>query len=360
MRASFEFQNREISERELDIYDARRAPLKLFGLYKPEREGKFERIPKDVADRTNERVSLLYSNTAGARLRFVTDSDFIAIGAICPPLVFPSPVAAASSPMGSFFFDLYIDGAHRGVLTPDSALQMGSSVGFDMSCGRYEARIDLKERCRRSITICFPSYIDISEVYIGVTCGASVEECEPYRNELPVVFYGSSITQGSCASRSGNTYENILSRRLNFDYINLGFAGACKAEEAIIDYLCDLPMCALVFDYDHNCPTAEYLERTHLPALKKLRAAHPDVPIILMSKPNIHNGRDEAAKRMRVIERSYEALLRDFGDVYFVNGLEVYDSRDSELMTLDGTHPTDFGFYCMAEALMPIFEKIFE
>ena len=150
----------------------------------------------------------------------------------------------------------------------------------------------------------------------------------------------------------------MLSRRLNFDYVNLGFAGACHAEAPMVDYLCTLPMSVLVFDYDHNCPSAEYLENTHLPALRKLRAAHPKVPIILMSKPNVHNGRDEAVKRMRVIERSYEALLKDGCDVYFVNGLDVFDSRDSEMMTTDGTHPTDFGFYCMAEALMPIFEKL--
>ena len=358
--SNFFFKSEIISERELDIYDARRAPLRLFGLYKPEREGKFERLPKDVADKTNERVSLLYSNTAGARLRFVTDSDFLAIGAICPSHVFPSPTSAAMIPAGSSFFDLYIDGHHKWVLAPKRISQKGAAIGFDLSDGRYEVSVDLGERRRRSITLCFPSFIDISEVYIGVTLGATVEECEPYRNELPVVFYGSSITQGSCASRSGNTYENILSRRLNFDYVNLGFAGACHAEAPMVDYLCTLPMSVLVFDYDHNCPSAEYLENTHLSALRKLRAAHPKVPIILMSKPNVHNGRDEAVKRMRVIERSYEALLGDGCDVYFVNGLDVFDSRDSEMMTTDGTHPTDFGFYCMAEALMPIFKKIFD
>ena len=35
-----------------------------------------------------------------------------------------------------------------------------------------------------------------------------------------IVFYGSSITEGGCASRPGNTYQGILSRRLNTEHIN--------------------------------------------------------------------------------------------------------------------------------------------
>lgn len=30
------------------------------------------------------------------------------------------------------------------------------------------------------------------------------------QNALPIVFYGSSITQGGCASRAGNTYVCLL------------------------------------------------------------------------------------------------------------------------------------------------------
>ena len=356
----FKFTRAEIASRKLDVYDSRRAPLKLFGLYKPEREGLFKRLPSDVAKATNERVGLLYTNTAGARLRFVTDSPFLALGAICQTMIFPSPTAAAVSGAGASCFDLYVDGKHVRVLSTEKLSQKGSAIGFDLSDERYEAFVDFETPRRRSITLCFPTAINISEVYIGVDEGFSVGECEPYRNDTPVVFYGSSITQGFCASRSGNTYPNILSRRLNFDFINLGFAGACKAEPQIIEYIGALDMSVLVYDYDHNCPNAEFLEKTHLKGLRKIREAKPTLPIILMSKPNIHNGRREAEERMRVIEKSYETLrLEGDENVYFVNGLQVFDSLDQEMMTVDGTHPTDFGFYCMAKALEPVFEKIF-
>lgn len=357
----FKFKRAEIASRNIDVYDSRRAPLKLFGLYKPERKGLFERLPSDVAMATNERVGMLYTNTAGARLRFVTDSPFLAVGAICQTTAtFPSPVTAAVSGAGASCFDLYVDGEHRRVLSPEKLSQKGSAIGFDLSDGRYEAYIDFEAPRRRSITICFPTAINVSDVYIGVDVGFTVTECEPYRNDAPVVFYGSSITQGFCASRAGNTYPNILSRLLNFDFINLGFAGACKAETPIIEYISTLDMSALVYDYDHNCPNAEFLEKTHLSGLRKIREANRDLPIILMSKPNIHNGREEAETRMRVIEKSYETLrLEGDENVHFVRGLSVFDSLDGEMMTVDGTHPTDFGFYCMAKALIPIFEKIF-
>ena len=302
----------------------------------------------------------MYTNTAGARLRFSTDSSYIALGAIYPPMIFSSERSAALSGAGAFCFDLYADGAHIRALLPQNVIQRGSVVSFDIADGRYETILPLGERKMRQITLCFPSFVNISELYVGLEQGAQVEAGVPYVNELPVVFYGSSITQGACASRGGNTYPNILSRKFNFDYLNLGFAGACKAEDPIIDYLCQLPMQMLVYDYDHNAPSVEYLKNTHLSALCRLREAHPDVPIVLLSKPNIHTGREQAMERMRIVEESYEALRRESNaPVHFVNGQEIYESCDSEMMTVDGTHPTDLGFYCMATALSEVFKIYF-
>ena len=355
----FEFNSQKIAEKGVKVYNARKAPFSIYGLYHPEEEGIFKRMPTDVAEATSRRVGLLYTNTSGARLRFATDSSFLAIGAIYPPMEFASPRSAALSGAGAFAFDLYADGKHVQVMSPTDTAQRGSVVSFDLEDGRYEACCAFPEKKLRYITLCFPSFVNISELYIGLEADAQLAEGEPYVNELPVVFYGSSITQGACACRSGNIYQNILSRKFNFDYLNLGFAGACKAEEAMIDYLCSLDMSVLVFDYDHNTPNVEYLRKTHLPALRKLRAAHPNVPIVLMSKPNQHNGKEAAIERKKVIEDSYNALKTEYeAPVYFVDGQKIFESCDSEMMTVDNTHPTDLGFYCMAKALEGIFEEI--
>ena len=346
-------------EKDIRFYSANSEYVSLHGVWYE--NGTYRRMPKDVAEATNWRVAMLYTHTSGARLRFCTDSPYIAVGAIYPPMEFSSPKSASLSSAGAFCFDMYADGKHCRVLLPQKTVQRGSVVSFDVEGGQYESFMSFSSKRMREITLCFPSFVDMSELYIGLKEGSKVEEGREYVNEngSPVVFYGSSITQGACASRSGNIYQNVLSRKFNFDYVNLGFAGACKAEDAIIDYLCSLDMSVLVFDYDHNTPNAEHLRRTHLPALRKLRAAHPDVPIVLMSKPNIHSGVAEAIERKNVIEDSYRALKSESDTpVYFVDGQKIFESCDSEMMTVDNTHPTDLGFYCMAKALEGIFEEL--
>ena len=352
MMSEFNFKNSEIISKALTIYNARSKPFRLHGLYKPQEPGVFKRIPFDVAEKTSKNVKILHTNTAGARLRFKTDSSYIAVGAIYPKMEFPSPCSTALSSAGAHSFDLYVDGKFCRVLWPKDIVQNGSINNFVIHDGQYEGSYDFVEKKMREITLCFPSFVDISDVYIGLKEASVVEESSDYVNEKPVVFYGSSITHGACASRPGNTYENILSRRLNMDYVNLGFTGSARAEDAIIDYISGMDMSVFVFDYDHNAPTPKHLEETHYLALKKFREAQPNTPIIMLSRPNQCGGEAEAKERVKIIEKSYQTLLSQ-GDknVHFINGQDIFNSHDSEMMTVDDTHPTDFGFYCMAEAI---------
>ena len=358
--AGFAFSSQNILSLSPAVFNARRAPFSIHGLYKPEEEGIFRRMPADIAEATNGGVKLLHTNTAGARVRFATDSSFIAVGAYYPPMEFYSKGAAALSGPGAFCFDLYADGRHVRVLEPDCLSADENQAFFDIKNGHYEALANFGGKKMREITLFFPSFVNVEDVYIGLEDGSVLTAASPYNNKKPVVIYGSSITQGACASRAGNTYPAILSRRHGFDFINLGFAGSALAEDVIIDYLCTLDASMLVFDYDHNSPNADFLKRTHLPALKKLRAAHPDIPFILLSRPNLSGGEGMTLARIEVIKESFRALENDgCGPVHFVNGNDIFKSCDSEMMTIDSTHPTDLGFFAMAKAMDDIFALYF-
>ena len=358
--SDFSFSSESISKLSPTVFNARRAPFRIHGLYKPEEEGAFRRMPTEIAEATNSGVKLLHKNTAGARVRFATDSSFIAVGAYYPPMEFHSKGSFALSGLGAFCFDLYADGRHAGVLQPECLSANENQAFFGIKDGHYEAFANFGAKRMREITLFFPSFVNVEEIFIGLEGNATIAEASPYKNEKPVVIYGSSITQGACASRAGNTYPNILSRRHGFDFINLGFAASAFAESAVIDYLCSLDASLLVFDYDHNSPNPDFLRRTHLPALKKLRAAHPDIPFILLSRPNLSGGEAQALERIAVIKESLHELENDgCGPVHFVNGNEIFKSLDSEMMTADGTHPTDLGFYAMAAALDGIFSLYF-
>ena len=348
----FVFKHPNIPTEKLTVHNARKEPFQICGLYQPKNVGIFRRMPTEVAEKVSKRVHLLHTNTAGGRLRFVTDSPYIAVGAIYPPMEFPSARTAAFAAASAFSFDLYADGKYCRILWPMELVQRGSVVSFDIPDGQYESFYELGEKKHRQITLHFPSFVNISDVYIGLQEGSVLEAAPEYVNEKPVVFYGSSITQGACASHPGNIYQNILSRKLNFDYLNLGFASGAKAEDAIIDYLCTLDMCMLIFDYDHNARDLAFLENTHLPALRKLRAAHPNIPFVVLSRPNREPTEEKALERAKLIKENCQIIAKEGNaPVHFIDGQSIFHSHDSEMMTIDGTHPTDLGFYCIAEAL---------
>ena len=275
---SFCFRTLPTQTETLTVYNAEHAPFRLYGLYPHKQDGLFARMPREIAEKVSEKVSLLYTNTAGARLRIATDSRTIAVGAVYPPMTFPSERSAALSGAGACCFDLYVDGAHCQVMSPVRLIRRGSVMSFELSDGRYESAVSFEEKKMRQITLCFPSFVNIRDLFIGLDKDAVLTEAVRYVNDLPVVFYGSSITQGACASRSGNTYPNILSRRFSFDYVNLGFAGNARGEEEMARYIADMDMAAFVCDYDHNAPNPDHLRATHYALYETIRAKHPDIP----------------------------------------------------------------------------------
>jgi len=335
-----------IDRENLKFYDAESEPFRIYGLLR-DKEG-FCRVPEEVAEKISPAVLYHGANTAGGRVRFRTNSPYVAIsvkmGDIGRMSHFPLT--------GSAGFDLYTEegngSLYRGTFVPP----------YDMKDG-YESIIDFSDGEERVITIHFPLYSDVDKLYIGLDGDSILKPAPSYRYEKPIVFYGNSITQGGCASRPGNSYESIISRRLNVDYINLGFSGGGKAEDSMTRYLADMEMCMFVSDYDGNAPDAEYLRKTHLPLYRAIRAKHPKVPYIMLSAPHILLTPDKYIERREVIRETYQTALSE-GDenVYFIDGAELFAGEDWDLCTVDGAHPNDLGFYRIAMRIEKEISKI--
>ena len=185
----------------------------------------------------------------------------------------------------------------------------------------------------------------------------------PHRINDPVLFYGSSITQGGCASRPGNAYPSIVGRHMNMDHVNLGFSGSGRAEPAMREFIANMDMQAFVSDYDHNAPDVAWLADTHYPLYKAVREKHPEIPIIFMTRPDIkpEGSRDFAFADCRsVIWKTYEKARAD-GDenVYFIDGFSLFCRADRDLCTVDGSHPGDYGFVKMAEQVEQMLQVAF-
>ena len=333
-----------IGENDVRFYDVRQEPFEVYGLYRYRTEPDFKRMPDDVAARVSQGVAKLARNTAGGRVRFCTDSQYVAIKAEMPVMCLMSHMAYTASAG----FDLYIDSPETGMSHYWKAFR--PAVGAK---GGFESKIRFADRKRRWFTVNFPSYSDVRNLYIGLQEDAKVGGGMKYRSELPVVYYGSSITQGACATHPGNAYQNIISRELGLDFLNFGFSGNGRGEDAMIDYLAGLPMLAFVSDYDHNAPGTAHLADTHLKLYEAVRASHPDIPYLMVTRTDDYSNDYE----LRLDNR--QAVLRNFqyarekGDrnVYYLDGGEIFRGPHEDQCTVDGVHPTDIGFSLMADAI---------
>lgn len=332
-----------IERDEIRFCDVEEAPFRIHGIFKE--NGCFRRIPEAVAQQVSPGVCMLHTNGAGGRVRFITDSPYVAIKTEYEP-----NKMSHFALTGSSGFDIYED-------IDDESRYLGTfKTPFDVENG-YESVVDFPEQRERCVTINFPLFSTVHKLYVGLQEGSVLKVAPDYKRKKPVVFYGSSITQGGCASRPGNSYESLLSRQFGFDYINLGFSGNAKGEQAIADYIKKLDMSVFVYDYDWNAPDPEHLEKTHSQMFQTIRSAQPELPIIIMAQPTYYLS-SLRKKRRDVIENTYlEAKKQGDKNVYFLDGPKLM-ALVKDNGTVDGIHPTDSGFLSMAQAVGAVMETI--
>lgn len=331
----------------------------LYGVFYSDENQEFLRLPKEVAKATSEGVEWLSNQTSGGRLRFCTDSKIVAIKVAEQLCAFKSHIPVT----GQMGFALYTDGKYERTFAPDlTAIENRKKEIFSFST--FFKTIYPKQQGEfYNYDLHFPLYSSVKQLYIGVIKGSKFQAPKKYSSKLPIVYYGSSITQGACASHPGNEYQGLISRELDLDYINLGFAGKAKGEQVMAEYISTIPHSLFVMDYDNNAPTLEHLEQTHYAFYKTYRQKHKNTPIIFVTKPNwwIDFPADKYANKTtpctKIIKQTYKKALQE-GDknVYFIDG-KTFFGKDLYDCTVDSIHPNDHGFYLMAKKLIPVIKK---
>lgn len=349
------FQSKSIGNREFLFKSVTEKPFELDGFpWRDEMpETPFHRIPVErLKGKVNDGVIWLGRNSTGGTCRFRTDSTMIALRA-----TLEQPSDMNHMPRGgSAGFDLHM-------VTPTGTVQIGNcfpgpQVNELEACMIYA---DLPAGLEREFILTFPLYGGAFTVEIGLLPGATLTEPSPWKIDKPIVFYGSSITQGGCASRPGNCYPNLLCRALKARQVNLGFSGSGRGEEAMAELINELDPSLFVFDYDHNAPDVEYLRKTHEPFFKIIRAKHPELPVIFASKCDIwpyDPSYDNFSERREVIRTTFRNAV-NAGDkhVYFVDGETLFGTEDREACCVDRCHPNDLGFYRMYKTFLPVVKR---
>lgn len=205
-----------------------------------------------------------------------------------------------------------------------------------------------------------PLYNGTEKLEIGIKAGSTLAKGPARADERPIVFYGTSITHGGCASRPGMAYPAIVGQRLDRETINLGFSGNGKMEAEMGTLIAELDARVFVLDCLPNMNPEMVTERV-APLVKTLRAAHPDTPIVLVENIIYQNswfyGRGGHTAKNAALQEVYAGLKKDG-----VKGLSYVPCDnllgDDGLGTVDGTHPTDLGFLRQAIALEPAIRKV--
>ncbi len=336
----------------MKIYDAYDQKMRLYGICPEARARRmFYRLPEEMIEKFPQFEELGRRNV-GARLRFRTDASAfkirmrLATESVDPAIALP----------GSAGLDVYeesgVNSRYLGYLAP-------SDYGFKEKWQEGEFR---KSSGMQTITLNLPRNERLSALKILLPDEANLETAPDYRYEQPIVFYGSSITEGGCAPRPGAAYTSIVSRRLDSDYLNHGYSGGAKGEIAFAEYIAKMEnISILVYDYDHNSPSPKHLAETHEPFFRHIRKAKPGLPIVMLSRPDFDFHREDSIRRRDVIYRTYRnAVQAGDRNVYFIDGERLFGTSGREECTIDGCHPTGLGFMRMAEAVYPVLARILE
>lgn len=313
-----------------------------------ERLRHFDRLPAAAEGTVTPAVWQLSRDSAGMLTRFRTDAT--AIHARCT-LLKPALAMSHMPASGVSGLDLYARdgrGAWRWVAAarPDRqefTAELIAGLGPES----------------REFALFLPLYNGVESLEIGVPEGAAFEPL-PARPR-PVVFYGTSITHGACASRPGMAHVAILGRRLDRPVVNLGFSGNGTMDAAVGDLLARVDAACFVIDCLPNMEAGQVRERCG-PLVKKLRAARPDTPIVLVEDRRLTNAWILPAKdrlhdgRHATLREAFDTLVAEgVTGLHYIPGDDLLGS-DAE-GTVDASHPTDLGFMRQADVFEPVLRR---
>ena len=320
-------------------------PIRIYGLPEFERSGRLARLSDELIEKIPT-LSHYGRRCPGGRMELQTDARSITVRVEFKTLSVDVGMSLYNCQSAFVTVGRHTDAVYLGLVNPKDYSEKVVEKTFTLS-GEMQ-----------NVTVWLPRNEQLESISVTVPDEAAVLPPIGYKYEKPIVYYGSSITEGGCCCNIFNAYNAIISRHLDTDYINLGFSGSARGEMPMADFISTLDMSIFVYDYDHNSPNPEHLLATHEPFFNRIREADPSLPVIMMTRPKaVYN--EEERRRREIVRRTYEnALAKGDKNVYFIDGETFYGETDRELCSGDTIHPNDLGFFRMAEKIEPLIKAL--
>lgn len=310
----------------------------------------FDRLPGKAEGVVRDPVWGLSRHSAGLAFRFRSNATAIYARYTLLSDAVAMPHMPATGVSGLDLYALTEHGTWNWVgVTRPSAQDVEGELASDLSPGMREYLVYL------------PLYNGVEKLELGVATDDSFELLPP-RTLKPIVFYGTSILHGACASRPGMAFPAILGRRLDRPVINLGFSGNGRMEPEVAELLAEIPAAAFVVDCLPNMNAPEIAKRAE-PLVRRIRTAQPDTPIVLVEDRTYANAIFKPASQQRhatsraALRNAYDRLVADgVTGLRYVEGEQLL-GPDGEA-TVDSSHPSDLGMWRQADVLEPILRPL--
>ena len=341
----------EIDCSNLEFYDPRNGDFAVEGLHWFDSEKLYQRLPQAVEKMVTAPVWTLSCCPTGGQIRFATDSRRIVISVKNTD----AKVNVTMAEIARSGCDLYCG-------TPGVDEEFWNTAWPVPGELLYTYEIfNVPEKQVRNFRINLPLYNGVDEVFIGLEKDSKILPPVPLKSHQPIVVYGTSITQGGCASRPGSVYTNILSRALEMEFLNFGFSGNGQNHLEVAEILAQIKNPAMfIMDSEANSVSAQLVNERVPQFLDIIRKAHPQIPVLVVSK--IPYGKRYAIE-LPSLKAEFRAIVeqkQSAGDknIHFVDGSNFFERSDYSENTVDGAHPTDRGFTQMAKALEPVLRNL--
>lgn len=309
---------------------------------------RYDRLPAKAENIVRAPVWNLSRDSAGMSFRFNTDATSFTIRYRLGDNGIAMPHMPATGVSGVDLYALDNDGKWKWVSVSRPAAQ--------------DAKLEVSglDPGKRTYLAYLPLYNSVTKIEVGIPAGAVFEPVAP-RSKKPIVFYGTSITHGACASRPGMIHPSILGRRLDHPVVNLGFSGNGRMEPEVGALLCEIDAAVYVIDCLPNMDGKAVAERAE-PLVRQIRDIRPDTPIVLVEDRTFTNAwifkgrRDRHDENRASLIRAFDNLVTSgVKDLYYIEG-EPLLGDDTEGAT-DGSHPNDLGFLRQADAFESVLRQ---
>jgi hypothetical protein len=316
----------------------------------------FDRLPASAEKLVRPPVWSLSHDSAGICVRFVSSATTLHARWTLRRTRLALPHMAATGVSG---VDLYVrDGKGRWrwlacgfpTRTPTNSVRLVTGI----PAGSREYMLYL------------PLYNGVTSVELGVPEGKTIDKApsRPKSHARPILFYGTSITHGACASRPGMTHPAMLGRRYDRPVINLGFSGNGRMEIELAELLSQIEPAVYVLDCLPNMRAAEVTERVG-PFVRRLRKTRPETPILLVEDRSyadsflVTSKRERNESSRKALAMEYQKLQRDgVAGLHYLRGADLLG--DDGEGTVDSSHPNDLGFMRQAAAFAKVLGPLLE